>query len=49
MRSARNLWLSLVVAAACLTFDEGAFAQDELVIADGMKVSLEYTLSLIHI
>ena len=46
MRSARNLWLSVVVAATCLLVGEGAFAQGELVIADGMKVSLEYTLTL---
>lgn len=46
MRSGRNLLLSMMVAAGCLGAGESAFAQGELVIADGMKVSLEYTLTL---
>ena len=46
MNSARNLLLSLTVAAGCLGVGERAFAQGDLVIADGLKVSLEYTLSL---
>lgn len=46
MKSGRNLLLRMIVAAGCLTFGEGAFAQSDLAIADGMKVSLEYTLTL---
>lgn len=46
MSSAWNLLLSMMVAAGCLAAGESAFAQSDLAIADGMKVSLEYTLSL---
>jgi FKBP-type peptidyl-prolyl cis-trans isomerase SlyD len=45
MSSIRNLLLG-VIATGCVAFGEGAFAQGDLVIADGMKVSLEYTLTL---
>ncbi len=46
MRCGRNLLLSVMVATGCLAFGEGASAQGDLVIADGVKVSLEYTLTL---
>lgn len=46
MSSLRNLLFGVMAAAGCVAFGEGAFAQGDLVIADGMKVSLEYTLTL---
>jgi FKBP-type peptidyl-prolyl cis-trans isomerase SlyD len=36
----------MMIAISCQTFGEGAYAQNDLTIADGMKVSLEYTLML---
>ena len=41
MSSARNLLLSMMVAAGCLAAGERRLRQGDLAIADGMKVSLE--------
>ena len=46
MRFGRSLLLGMMLAAGCLMFGEEVFAQSDLAIADGMKVSLEYTLTL---
>ncbi|WHZ15669.1 MAG: FKBP-type peptidyl-prolyl cis-trans isomerase SlyD [Nitrospira sp.] len=46
MSYGRSLLLGMVVAVACQVFGEEAYAQSELAIADGMKVSLEYILTL---
>ncbi len=46
MRQGRNLLLGLVTALCCHAFSEGAYAQSDVAIADGTKVSLEYTLTL---
>ncbi len=47
MTSGRHLSLSLLIALSCgYVWGERAYAQNEMAIADGMKVSLEYTLTL---
>ncbi|MBX3346045.1 MAG: peptidylprolyl isomerase [Nitrospira sp.] len=45
MRGIRNLLMGVLIAGSS-AFGEAAFAQNDLVIADGMKVSLEYILTL---
>lgn len=45
MKATRNVLMGLLMAG-CVTFGGTAFAQNELAIADGMKVSLEYILTL---
>lgn len=45
MKGTRNVLMGMLIAA-CSAFGEGAFAQNDLVIADGVKVSLEYILTL---
>lgn len=47
MRHGRNLLVGLVITLGSgQAFSEGAYAQSDVTIADGMKVSLEYTLTL---
>ena len=47
MRQRRHLLLSLLIVMSCgYVFSEQVHAQSDLAIADGMKVSLEYTLTL---
>ena len=47
MRHGRHLLLGLVIAMSCgHVFSEQVHAQSDVAIADGMKVSLEYTLTL---
>jgi len=46
MKLVRNLVLGIMIVAGCQVFGEGAYAQSDLAISDGMKVSLEYTLTL---
>ena len=46
MGHGRKLLLVLVIALGCQAFSGGAYAQSDLTIADGMRVSLEYTLTL---
>ncbi len=46
MKVGRSLLLGLLLAAGSLFLGEGAYAQVELPISDGVKVSLEYILTL---
>ena len=47
MRHGRHQLLGLLIALSCgHVFSEQVYAQSDLAIADGMKVSLEYTLTL---
>lgn len=47
MRQGRHLLLCLLIVMSCgHVFSEQVHAQSDLAIADGMKVSLEYTLTL---
>jgi len=46
MKVGRSLLLGLQLAAGSLLLGEGAYAQVELPITDGVKVSLEYILTL---
>jgi FKBP-type peptidyl-prolyl cis-trans isomerase SlyD len=46
MRHGRGLLLGMMIAVGCQTLGEAGYAQGDLAIADGMKVSLEYTLTL---
>ncbi|MDR4479841.1 MAG: peptidylprolyl isomerase [Nitrospira sp.] len=46
MRFGRSLLLGTMLVVGCQMWSEGAYAQSDLAIADGVKVSLEYTLTL---
>ena len=46
MKLVRNLVLGIMIVAGYHMFGEGAYAQSDFAISDGMKVSLEYTLTL---
>ncbi len=46
MRQGRHLLVGLVIALGCHAFSAWVYAQSDVAIADGMKVSLEYTLTL---
>ncbi|GMV49943.1 MAG: hypothetical protein NBKEAIPA_02334 [Nitrospirae bacterium] len=46
MRHGRNLLMAMMAAIVCQLMGQGAYAESDLAIADGMKVSLEYTLTL---
>src|SRR5690606_29155538 len=45
MKGLRKLLMGVLIAGSSV-FGEAAFAQNDLAIADGMKVSLEYILTL---
>lgn len=46
MRHGRSLLLGMMIAFGCQAFGEGVYAQNDLAITDGTKVSLEYILTL---